>query len=348
MTSYGEHDTNADPILVLPCGHFFAMSTLDGHFGMTEVYVRIALDSHDYTELKPLSAANINEKPRTCPDCRRIAHSIYRYGRIFRFSELQALERKHKVLIDQSLGSLVTIFEQQNKPGKALLPRIEQLERRIRKGPMAKIYEACSEKFYPVDVPKPPNESLIRTIELLGRVYTNDSKDPGDQQEESAKISFCRAIALADEFKCISSGARIRLRLVAMMTRRIDSEGEIKDYVLEHLDWVLANAARFNDLHKSAARMKKSLILDPREIAQVMMAVSSADTSYIYGTSWSSHWYQCPNGHPYYIGECGGAMQEALCPECGERVGGSHHQLNPSNSQVRGVFAQAMSSVARC
>ena len=21
------------------------------------------------------------------------------------------------------------------------------------------------------------------------------------------------------------------------------------------------------------------------------------------------HWFTCPNGHPYFIGECGGAMQ---------------------------------------
>jgi hypothetical protein len=27
-------------------------------------------------------------------------------------------------------------------------------------------------------------------------------------------------------------------------------------------------------------------------------------------------WFECPNGHPYVIGECGGAMQVAICPEC--------------------------------
>ena len=29
-------------------------------------------------------------------------------------------------------------------------------------------------------------------------------------------------------------------------------------------------------------------------------------------------WYQCPNGHAYVIGECGLAMIESRCPECGE------------------------------
>ena len=39
------------------------------------------------------------------------------------------------------------------------------------------------------------------------------------------------------------------------------------------------------------------------------------------------HWFTCANGHVYTIGECGGAMEEAKCMECGERVGGSQHRL---------------------
>ncbi|KAJ3056647.1 hypothetical protein HK097_005321 [Rhizophlyctis rosea] len=45
----------------------------------------------------------------------------------------------------------------------------------------------------------------------------------------------------------------------------------------------------------------------------------------------SGHWYQCPNGHTYTIGECGGAMQSSQCPECGATVGGGGHQLATSN-----------------
>jgi len=44
------------------------------------------------------------------------------------------------------------------------------------------------------------------------------------------------------------------------------------------------------------------------------------------------HWYTCPNGHVYAIGECGGAMQQSSCPECGATVGGGNHTLAPGNS----------------
>ncbi|XP_047485351.1 NFX1-type zinc finger-containing protein 1-like [Penaeus chinensis] len=43
------------------------------------------------------------------------------------------------------------------------------------------------------------------------------------------------------------------------------------------------------------------------------------------------HWYKCPNGHIYCIGECGGAMEESKCPECGEKIGGRNHALHGRN-----------------
>lgn len=51
----------------------------------------------------------------------------------------------------------------------------------------------------------------------------------------------------------------------------------------------------------------------------------------------SSHWYECPNGHPYFIGECGGAMQISHCIECNEVIGGSGHTLIGNNRPAAGI-----------
>ncbi|OAQ60006.1 NFX1-type zinc finger-containing protein 1 [Pochonia chlamydosporia 170] len=40
----------------------------------------------------------------------------------------------------------------------------------------------------------------------------------------------------------------------------------------------------------------------------------------------SGHWYNCVNGHPFAIGECGMPMEEAHCPECGASIGGLNHR----------------------
>ncbi|KAJ6643913.1 NFX1-type zinc finger-containing protein 1, partial [Pseudolycoriella hygida] len=46
----------------------------------------------------------------------------------------------------------------------------------------------------------------------------------------------------------------------------------------------------------------------------------------------SGHWYKCPNGHVYAIGDCGGAMQTSTCPECKATIGGQSHRLRSDNA----------------
>lgn len=58
--------------------------------------------------------------------------------------------------------------------------------------------------------------------------------------------------------------------------------------------------------------------------------------------SGTGHWYVCPRGHHFTIGECGMAMQERPCAECGILVGGRNHQ------NAAGVTrAQDMDQLAR-
>ena len=42
-------------------------------------------------------------------------------------------------------------------------------------------------------------------------------------------------------------------------------------------------------------------------------------------------WFVCPNSHPYFIGQCGGATQVSQCPECKLPIGGNDHKLLETN-----------------
>ncbi|XP_063071469.1 NFX1-type zinc finger-containing protein 1 isoform X2 [Engraulis encrasicolus] len=61
------------------------------------------------------------------------------------------------------------------------------------------------------------------------------------------------------------------------------------------------------------------------------------------------HWYKCPNGHVYAIGDCGGANQRGQCPECDESIGGANHALIAGNavaSEMDGAQHAAWSEAA--
>jgi hypothetical protein len=73
------------------------------------------------------------------------------------------------------------------------------------------------------------------------------------------------------------------------------------------------------------------------EMAEVLQALFNAEFSQGYGSMVSfmrGHLHQCPNGHYFVIGECGGAMQESRCVECGAAVGGRSHQLAAGNQHA--------------
>ncbi|KAF2691044.1 hypothetical protein K458DRAFT_355487 [Lentithecium fluviatile CBS 122367] len=58
------------------------------------------------------------------------------------------------------------------------------------------------------------------------------------------------------------------------------------------------------------------------ELAAIKAAMVSGSDSI---ATHSGHWYNCENGHPFAIGECGMPMELARCPECGARIGGQSH-----------------------
>jgi hypothetical protein len=53
------------------------------------------------------------------------------------------------------------------------------------------------------------------------------------------------------------------------------------------------------------------------------------------GYNKGGYFYECPNGHPYFVSECGRPMVSYTCPQCGATIGGAHHKLDPTNKAAR-------------
>ena len=73
-----------EPILILPCGHFYTMSKLDRHLGLKTAYHWDENVSKFIVTKKIIAEANEKMKNH-CPDCRKVIHSIKRYIQIIHF-----------------------------------------------------------------------------------------------------------------------------------------------------------------------------------------------------------------------------------------------------------------------
>lgn len=87
------------------------------------------------------------------------------------------------------------------------------------------------------------------------------------------------------------------------------------------------------------------------EKARIAMILTDAEKKTIVQAMGFSkgHWYKCPNGHPYVIADCGGAMQVSKCNECGAPIGGQNHRLLQTNAlatEMDGATHSAWSEAA--
>eukprot|EP01128_Nolandella_sp_AFSM9_P004259 TRINITY_DN1882_c0_g1_i2.p2 TRINITY_DN1882_c0_g1~~TRINITY_DN1882_c0_g1_i2.p2 ORF type:complete len:207 (+),score=27.09 TRINITY_DN1882_c0_g1_i2:917-1537(+) len=89
-------------------------------------------------------------------------------------------------------------------------------------------------------------------------------------------------------------------------------------------------ALLFTSLDKCISTKAGLTLAEKKAIFEAMSKDVGSNNNLAFG----GHWYSCPNGHTYTIGECGGAMEESTCPECGSRIGGSDHSLVAGNGRA--------------
>lgn len=118
------------------------------------------------------------------------------------------------------------------------------------------------------------------------------------------------------------------------LERQNAAEPAQAEALLQEGNEAIAEAQRLCDLHSGQTRGLLEEIEGTRGMLRgatfyapvtndERMAVLTAMAREFRGTG---HWYYCENGHPFTIGECGGAVQLSRCPECGAAVGGQGHR----------------------
>ncbi|CAB4399021.1 unnamed protein product [Rhizophagus irregularis] len=106
-----------------------------------------------------------------------------------------------------------------------------------------------------------------------------------------------------------------------------DIKKEFKDYILKRLSDL---QKKFDEIKTYAEDVSKTITFEEElEIRRVMQTEFKS----------SGHWYDCPNGHPYTIGECGRAWEKSVCPECNAEIGGESHKLSAGNRERQNLAA---------
>ncbi|KNC53025.1 uncharacterized protein AMSG_09316 [Thecamonas trahens ATCC 50062] len=109
--------------------------------------------------------------------------------------------------------------------------------------------------------------------------------------------------------------------------------------VLEALSKTTDAAARESaavmesSITRMAAALKDGIFFQPLSDAEKESVRTALATLSAKG-GWNSqgHFFKCPNGHIYVITECGGAMVQGACNECGATIGGASHRLRGDNA----------------
>ncbi|KAJ5915677.1 hypothetical protein N7466_011610 [Penicillium verhagenii] len=148
----------------------------------------------------------------------------------------------------------------------------------------------------------------------------------------TATISFAKIVQLVAWYHRIHPGvtkdkADLQDKLTGLETleERTEATRQLLSDALE-LCQKLGNCPELQDKVQEMARLFEG----PRYETVTLEELQSIKTAMVSGrggiATHSRHWYNCANGHPFAIGECGMPMEQARCPECGAPIGGSSHR----------------------
>ncbi|XP_068745964.1 NFX1-type zinc finger-containing protein 1-like [Montipora capricornis] len=349
-----EDDPNARFVELADCGHLFEVKMMDDW-----------MDQAQQTD----DGKAVDVQLKCCPKCKTPIRTSLRYGNIIKKILADFEEIKKKILLGEEqrravvsrlrlkAGKIVKFPEDQGKLMRALehssltdeqvnvyenqisfLRFLQELKDKIEKGIDDDSERAT--KSHLVYVPLETKEDIqIMVEELRKRVMETRARFSEQELEELNEEMYRTQLAV--DVKLLKMQIKVRgISLDAVYSssldriqKRLDSEKAIGKDDRERYTTRIERIRQRNNLtvfYQDVTRQEKDLIVKAMGLTQ-------------------GHWFKCPKGHIYCITECGGAMEEGRCPECGSSIGGRNHQLRADNrlaSEMDGARYAAFSDLA--
>ncbi|RLN90337.1 hypothetical protein BBJ28_00013206 [Nothophytophthora sp. Chile5] len=362
--TYGELDPSEDPVLVMPCcSMVYTMATLDGTLHLSEYYtsngkVRGALPG-EFIDIP--QCPNCKQPIRGLRRYGRVTKRAAIDAAEKKFithsqRQLAVLQERVNMAPDQEDPAQI----------KALRHDLRTFGATVKRPPCQKAYEACvalltkakggrgggdvaiDDSTLPVPnttFPYPgyfsllsAQLSLIGASASLGRAeqYARQAmehfeRNSFSQQKCEAQLILVQILLMSAEKKLEDS-----VKTEEEREKRQAAVAVFTDKAVDLFNALITTSPpSFRSKHEQdllAFQEKLLSVISRAQSATFYQEVSKEEMRLIKTAMQtefrgSGHWYRCVNGHSYSIGECGMAMEETRCPECGARVGGANHSF---------------------
>ena len=321
-----------------------------------------------WMEMKEEDTRQIQMK--CCPRCKTIIRSCYRYGNVIKrnFGDIVEVKRlllrsrvsskdfseKHlkQILASIALNNELTsklnhsitdviIFELEEirklltptvirkKPQyksldddtrSAIQVQVDVIERILTVVKMAPASSSTDNQFQVVSMSRSLLEDFLnRTQQLVSSLF---QRKRFSSEEQICFIDEVKRLNLIRAFYLSKSSIYNQQSLISEEIRQVE-------------ELLMKNAKPLNDreiatikdvLKSLDKKLKTGLAISDLEREQIVEILRNEK----YGVK-KGAWFKCPNGHIYAIADCGGAVMEAKCHECGATIGGGNHRLRSDN-----------------
>ncbi|EAU29360.1 predicted protein [Aspergillus terreus NIH2624] len=339
---YRTVDLTENPCIFPECGHFLTIESMDGQMGIGNHYV---LDDKGRPVLIASSSQPfLIDDIRTCAICRGSLRNVSRYGRLVRRALLDEATKRFILYLNQ-----VSSVEVNEQPFNRVRALVEDARRRKKTAGQfdfdsgvlqTKGHLQATALLLRLDTALLADflslHRLVRPITHLVELHVNLTEYKRESQ---------RLITTAESSRRILQQAEgnIFLAQFCALERQNSSEPARAETLLQEGTAAIEEAERLCNLHTVQTRGLQEEIEGTRAMLggsefytpvtnEERMAVVAAMSREFRGTG---HWYYCENGHPFTIGECGGAMELSRCPECGAAVGGQDHRTATGVTHAR-------------
>ncbi len=280
---------------------------------------------------------------KACPKCKTSIRKSLRYGNIIKqtLNDVEAIKRKQI----ETAGNLVEMYRvalQKLKDSSYVLRDLEEIHQRIKTPQLnSNWYRATAIRF---QISMLPNISKLRellvTIKHSPIVRIEECSVQHLKDALSALKDFMMQDMLSEqqisdctfELRRLNCTAKLLDLLSKMFKKRCPvstSDNRILLNQLKQANLSGLNGEKMTEktedeiamIIKSMSRRYEVEGLSQKERVEIVNAIGLS----------KGHWYKCPNGHFYCIGECGGATERSKCPDCGSEVGGQSHALAAGN-----------------